>query len=187
MSIIILNLALIALLVVLIYQNIKICRQKEMLISMDKWHQMALIDELTQIPNRLAYSNKVKELESLEKFTKSVAIMLFDIDNFKKINDLCGHLEGDKILRSCAKVLCEVFSGKEHTVFRLGGDEFAVISEGIAQHQIIDKLLEIRRKEEAGLEFRISKGYAFIRNKKDFQWAFKCADEMLYADKANTN
>lgn len=187
MSIFIPGILIIALISALLYQNIRICKQNEMLTTMSKWHDMALTDALTQIPNRLAYSNKIKELEGLSQFTESVAIMLFDIDNFKSINDFRGHIEGDKTLRKCANVLSEIFSGKEHDVFRIGGDEFAVISIGLTEQQLVDKLLEIRDKEENDLDFTLSKGYAFITSQKDFQRAFKCADEMLYADKANTN
>lgn len=187
MSIFIPGILIIALISVLLYQNIRICKQNEILTTMSKWHDMALTDALTQIPNRLAYDNKVKALEIQTKLAKPISIILLDIDNFKEINDVCGHLEGDKVLRSCAKLLCEIFSEQEHTVFRLGGDEFAVVSEGFSEDRIIDKLFQIRKREEAGLEFKISKGYAFIKSQEDFQWAFKCADEMLYADKANTN
>ena len=173
--------------IALIYQSTTIRRQKAKLNHTEKWHEIALTDALTQIPNRFAFENKAKELDIQTKFKNPVFLVLFDIDNFKQINDLHGHLEGDRVLKICAKLLSEVFSEKEYEIFRIGGDEFAVISEGIPEYKIIDKLLAIRKKEESGLGFRISKGYAFIRNKNDFQCAFKHADEMLYADKANTD
>ena len=172
---------ILALTIALIYQSTTIRKQKAKLNRTEKWHEIAITDALTKIPNRFAFENKVKELD------KPVFLILFDIDKFKQINDLHGHLEGDRVLKSCAKLLSEVFFEKEYEIFRIGGDEFAVISEGISEHKIIDKLFAIRKKEESGLGFSISKGYAFITSKKDFQRAFKHADEMLYADKANTD
>lgn len=182
---------LISVMVILVFQVIYLKRklriQKQMISDLKKWHRIALTDALTQIPNRAAYSNHIEELKENITEKVNVSIVLFDIDSFKKINDTYGHLAGDKVLQRCAYMLCEVFTEPESVVYRIGGDEFAVISENISEKYIIDKLLEVRKYENSGLGFKLSKGYSYSSGKKDFLKMFDRADEMLYADKFSRN
>ena len=161
--------------------------QKQRISELTKWHKIALTDALTQIPNRAAYSNHIQVIKENINENISASIVLFDIDSFKKINDTHGHLAGDKVLQRCAYMLCKVFTKPESVVYRIGGDEFAVISQNLSEKNIIDKLLEVRKYENSGLGFTLSKGYSFSNGKKDFLKMFDRADEMLYADKFSKN
>lgn len=86
---------------------------------------LAFHDSLTGLKNRAAYEEILtKELEKNQNDT--TALIMFDLDNFKLINDYFGHDYGDELLKLVgAKV--ESVIGKNNKVFRLGGDEFAVI------------------------------------------------------------
>lgn len=173
----------VVLLICLLLDNIHTLKeQKEQISELTKWHKIALTDDLTQISNRVAYSNRIQELKNTKSSNANIAIMLFDIDDFKQINDTCGHLEGDRVLKQCAKMLDEVFSYSGCIVYRIGGDEFAVISVGASEERIISALLEIRKRENI-MGFRVSKGYALFDGKEEFSKVFRRADEMLYADK----
>lgn len=184
MSTLILAVVLTILFLLILYLISKLKMQKELILELTKWHEIALTDNLTQISNRAAYSNHIQKLKE-NTVDINIAIVLFDIDNFKQINDTCGHLAGDKVLQSCAKMLCEVFSKTGCYVYRIGGDEFAVICENISENYIIEMLLEIRKYENEKIDFKLSKGYSFLTGKKDFANMFIRADEMLYADKAS--
>lgn len=177
-AIIIFSIMLLAFLLFYIHSTRRI--QKKLTSDLAKWHKAALTDDLTQIPNRTAYSTRIQELKKYSDY-KSIAIILFDIDGFKNINDIYGHLKGDKALKQCAKVLCDTFCTSDFTVYRIGGDEFAVIAQNVSENIIKEKLSDIEARKE--LKFRISKGYSYAKGTADFSNMFQLADKMLYADK----
>lgn len=89
--------------------------------------RIARHDALTDLPNRLLFGEKMVEgLARVAEKKEAMAVMCFDLDNFKAVNDSLGHPIGDKLLQELAKRLC-VTVGDEDTIARLGGDEFAII------------------------------------------------------------
>lgn len=146
-------------------------------------YNLAFKDDLTDLFNRNAYIRDLGEYK--RKKSKALWLSIFDIDDFKTINDTHGHLFGDEVLISAAHRLCEIFDKKNNTVYRIGGDEFLVISEGISEDDLINLLLELKNIELKSADFRFSKGYSFVQNKgpETFDAAFDSADKMLYADK----
>ena len=87
---------------------------------------MASHDALTDLPNRVYFSDRMDEL--LVELGHSGApfnLLLFDLDLFKAVNDSLGHPVGDEVLKAMAQRLRQNFSG--YTVARFGGDEFAVL------------------------------------------------------------
>lgn len=146
-------------------------------------YNLAYKDDLTDLFNRNAY---IRDLEKLkrEKF-RSLWFSIFDIDNFKVLNDTKGHLYGDKILISAANRLCDIFVKKNHTVYRIGGDEFLVISKNISEDDLIDLLLKLKKAEHKNSDFRFSKGYSLVESnsRESLNIAFDNADKMLYVDK----
>ncbi len=88
--------------------------------------KLASSDTLTGLPNRsLFQANQAR----LVKKNINHALLVFDLDNFKKINDSIGHQVGDSILCQVAKRMLTL-GRKQDTVYRLGGDEFSIIIEG---------------------------------------------------------
>ena len=67
------------------------------------------------------------------------AVVIFDVNDLKKVNDTGGHQSGDQYLCNACKTVCDIF--KRSPVFRIGGDEFAVIAQG-RDYARIDQLLE---------------------------------------------
>lgn len=183
MATVILGFMVIILVCILVVEKTKLKELKEKNNELEKWRKIALVDDLTGIANRAAYSEQIQEIKKTKSSGANLAIILFDIDNFKQINDTEGHLEGDRILKACAKMLTEIFANYECCVYRIGGDEFAVIFEDIHEDSIIDALLKIKEHEEKHQDFRLSKGYSLAQGRKDFNKMFSLADEMLYADK----
>jgi diguanylate cyclase (GGDEF)-like protein len=89
--------------------------------------RIARHDALTDLPNRVLFGEKMVEgLARVAAKKEAMAIMCFDLDNFKAVNDSLGHPIGDKLLQELAKRL-SVTVDAEDTIARLGGDEFAII------------------------------------------------------------
>ncbi len=89
--------------------------------------EQAMTDPLTQLRNRRAFfENGGKCLARARRHNGDMAVMLFDIDFFKKINDTYGHQSGDEALVAVAAILTSM-SRAEDTVARMGGEEFAIL------------------------------------------------------------
>ncbi len=144
------------------------------------WHKLAITDDLTGTYNRNAY-NLYIDRNKINVKRKLRGIILFDVDDLKTINDTQGHLAGDVVLKKVAKILTEVFSSPEYSVFRIGGDEFSVLSEGVCEKIIIEHLIALKKRLKDDGDISLSKGYSMIKDNPEE--AFKYADEMLYGDK----
>ncbi|HUQ34890.1 MAG TPA: EAL domain-containing protein [Aestuariivirga sp.] len=92
--------------------------------NQDRLHQLAHFDQLTLLPNRTMF---LERLEASLVDSNSPAVLLIDLDRFKEVNDFFGHLCGDEVLRETAIRLKQCVSAADATVARLGGDEFAVL------------------------------------------------------------
>jgi diguanylate cyclase (GGDEF)-like protein len=101
----------------------------------------AHIDALTGVKNRHSYLDAEDQLDRqiAEHRAPEFAIVILDVNDLKKVNDVEGHKAGDQYLRDARKIICDIF--KHSPVFRVGGDEFAVISQG-DDYEHIDELLE---------------------------------------------
>ena len=111
----------------------------------------AEIDSLTQVANRRAFDSVVEVMRvSLDE--RRVAVLIVDVDDFKRVNDTRGHAAGDSVLRIVAGVLAaEVRSGD--IVARLGGDEFGVLLPGAspdAAYLVADRMARIISAVEGG-------------------------------------
>ncbi len=91
-------------------------------------HQLAYHDPLTGLPNRRALSESLDQLEAGAAGFARAALLIADLDRFKAVNDVHGHLSGDSLLREVAHRLSDLV-GQTGRAFRLGGDEFAVLLE----------------------------------------------------------
>ncbi len=91
-------------------------------------HRLANTDLLTGLANRAAFYNRMEEV--LLQHT-AAAVMMFDLDGFKDINDTLGHLTGDGILCEVARRL-QCMAGPQDGVSRIGGDEFALLRAGVS-------------------------------------------------------
>jgi diguanylate cyclase (GGDEF)-like protein/PAS domain S-box-containing protein len=98
--------------------------EKEMLTQIQ---ELARRDELTGLLNRKALRVALADLAAIPVIArKSIALLVFDIDNFKEVNDTQGHAAGDACLRHVARRL-QIAGGDGCTIARLGGDEFAIL------------------------------------------------------------
>ncbi|MBW1820658.1 MAG: diguanylate cyclase [Deltaproteobacteria bacterium] len=94
---------------------------------MEKLQKLAITDGLTKLHNsRSFYSQLEVEVDRFNRYKRSLALLLMDIDHFKKYNDTYGHLEGDKALVRIAQLIKSCLR-KLDSAYRYGGEEFTVI------------------------------------------------------------
>lgn len=108
-------------------------------------------DALTSLPNRGTFHARLDhEIAAAKDSGQKCAVMCFDLDRFKEVNDLFGHAAGDKVLQSVAARATAALD-KTCMVARLGGDEFAVLIPGLsnpaAAGRMADALLEALRPD----------------------------------------
>jgi len=116
---------------------------------------LANYDQLTRLPNRSLFHEHLNHaLEMAKRFDEKIALLFFDLDGFKLINDSMGHAVGDQLLQSVALRLTKILRSTDSCA-RLGGDEFAVIIERIKDKQEVIPTLE-RVLEEISRPFELN-------------------------------
>ncbi|TFV77126.1 EAL domain-containing protein [Bradyrhizobium frederickii] len=153
---------------------------------------MARHDSLTDLPNRMLFREKMSEgLNQVAVAGGAMAVLCFDLDNFKTVNDRLGHAAGDRLLRWVAARLKENV-GEHDTVARLGGDEFAVLQRGPqpqSAEKLARRLVEVIGRppplENQSIHVGASVGIAIAPDHGlDADELMKCADLALYQAKA---
>ena len=153
---------------------------------------MATHDPLTNLPNRQAFNDRLDlELSHAYRNQRQLAVMMLDLDHFKKVNDTLGHSVGDKLLQAVGKRLTGL-RRKSDTIARLGGDEFMLILPEITQYEdaerIAQELLQAVREPLVvdGHKLRISTSIGIVLYPEDADNAealVKNADIAMYRAK----
>ncbi len=161
-------------------------------LALERLHQLANYDQLTSLPNRNLFNERIAFIHTQairHKF--SYALFVIDLDNFKKINDTLGHLAGDILLNKVAKRLSEVLREAD-TLAHVGGDEFTVISSMIKDkddvaliaNKILTSLAEPFHINETELLITASIGIAtYPDDTHNPDTLFKFADIAMYQAK----
>ncbi|WP_122300853.1 diguanylate cyclase [Pseudomonas syringae] len=154
--------------------------------------QKALLDPLTGLPNRAAWSERLDyEVNAWHQRGNSLSLAMLDLDHFKRINDGYGHLAGDKVLKIIANVLSKRLRPTDF-IARFGGEEFVLLMPDSA---LADALAvgEVLREAIAACPFHfkgepvtitVSMGVAQFQPGERSDLALKRADEALYRAKA---
>ncbi len=90
-------------------------------------YQMVMCDGLTDLFNRRKFQEELdREYARSRRYGRPLSLIIFDVDHFKNINDTCGHLAGDSVLKGLARTV-KALTRQEEIVARVGGEEFAVL------------------------------------------------------------
>jgi diguanylate cyclase (GGDEF)-like protein len=139
-------------------------------------------DSLVDAYNKKGIMNILKEMVE-EPGSERFTIMLFDIDDFKRINDSQGHITGDKVLKKVARIAKENIRGFD-ILGRYGGDEFLIILPGTTLTDAMIVAERFRKSIGSEPELSVSIGVAaFPEDGKAVQEIIEVADAGLYESK----
>lgn len=153
-------------------------------------------DTLTCALNRRALEELLFDnFDSWKNANENVALIMFDVDNFKEYNDNFSHLTGDEVLKRVASLASQLCNKNMPNIFRYGGDEFFMVVVGSDRLDVLTKSLDLlrsvaklkmKRSKDEELYLTISIGVQMLSNKIDSPAEFISAvDEDLYFAKNN--
>jgi len=154
-------------------------------------HHKAMSDPLTGLPNRRAFEERAEqELARWRRFGDPLALVVWDVDDFKKINDVFGHKAGDRALALIGRILHDTLRETDF-IARYGGEEFVVLLTGAEQDAAL-KVAEMMRRnvEGAGMhshnkpvKITLSGGLAMLQAEESIEQLFERADQAMYQAK----
>ena len=159
-------------------------------ISLDAARRQALHDPLTDLGNRQLFTDRLEHALA-RRAERGTAVLYMDLDGFKGVNDVYGHLVGDAMLVEVANRISAAVR-PEDTVARFGGDEFAVLCEDVGDEVVATRIAERiissiaeRPFELAGRSLRMtpSVGVALATEEADTSGLLRRADAALYRAK----
>jgi diguanylate cyclase len=185
------------------YARDNITRLKKKIVDMEQkaqkisrqakqFEKAAMKDGLTGLFSRGAFDLKFREAiyECKEK-KKSFALIMFDVDKFKSINDTLGHIAGDKVLKKVAECLEETFR-KDDVIARYGGDEFVAfiwgVTDEMAKERVIDFKKNLKKRHfvshKAGeINLTVSAGISVFTEGDTAETVMERADKAMYSAK----
>lgn len=152
-------------------------------------------DLLTGLNNRYALDtyleDKIKLYASGAHAKRKLYLIMMDINYFKRINDMYGHIEGDEALKTVAETLKKIGSKHKSDLFiaRFGGDEFSSVFESTSENEVKKLCLEIKetlKSNTDGMKYLLTMGVGYARyTGKSMSLAsfYELADKALYDDK----
>ncbi|WP_415772462.1 GGDEF domain-containing protein [Pseudomonas sp. LB3P38] len=158
---------------------------------LEEQRQKALIDPLTGLPNRAAWSERLDhEINQWQQHGNTLLLAMLDLDHFKRINDNYGHLAGDKVLKIIASVLRKRLRGTDF-IARFGGEEFVLLMPDTVPAAGAKLLEKLRASIEAcpfhfkgePVTITISMGLTAFKPGEHSDLVLKRADQALYRAK----
>ncbi|WP_137805828.1 diguanylate cyclase [Pseudomonas sp. G(2018)] len=158
---------------------------------LEEQRQKALIDPLTGLPNRAAWSERLDhEISQWQQHGNTLMLAMLDLDHFKRINDNYGHLAGDKVLKIIATVLRKRLRGTDF-IARFGGEEFVLLLPSTVPAAGMKLLEHLRASIEAcpfhfkgeRVTITISMGLTAFKPDEHSDLVLKRADQALYRAK----
>lgn len=162
----------------------------------DRLLKLSKFDPLSDLLNRRALRDQSEKLLALSKrHNVSMAVLMLDLDDFKKYNDSFGHQQGDEAIKEQARIMKQVFKRETDILGRYGGEEFIVVLSDISKEQvekhsqaILDKWndTKLQHADEAKhpiMSCSIGVAYASKVGEISIDWLIDEADKALYEAK----
>ncbi|RJG11569.1 sensor domain-containing protein [Massilia cavernae] len=156
-------------------------------------HRMAQFDELTALPNRRLFHDRLENaLARAQRQQHRLCVLFLDLDHFKQINDMFGHAAGDAVLREVGRRLAHCVRSAD-TVARMGGDEFVVLLDDFQDPGQVPAMVE-KIRNALGQPLDIGGGRMlrplpsvgialYPEHGKDSQQLLRHADDAMYIEK----
>lgn len=161
-------------------------------VELERLRQKAMLDSLTQLPNREAWSERsYLEFQRWKRYQRSLVVAVIDIDLFKRVNDNYGHQAGDRVLKVIGNAVNKRLRDVDFFA-RYGGEEFSLLLPETEPQSALELLNRIREAiasasfhfKEKPITITISIGLTAFRGDDSIDSAFARADKALYAAKA---
>jgi len=152
----------------------------------------ATVDPLTNCYNRRALDSLItSDIFYAKRYCTDLSVIMIDLDNFKKINDVHGHHAGDAVLKEICTLLPALVRKSDYLA-RYGGEEFVLVLPDTTLYSAVKLAEKLRKKIEMhethlsdkGIKVTASFGVASLENKPDGGSLLREADERLYTAKA---
>lgn len=158
-------------------------------ITKEKLVEQTYIDDLTKLNNRKSYNENIKQLLSqYNRYKTPFSIIMYDIDDFKQVNDTYGHATGDKVLIDMSELIKSHLRDSDY-IFRIGGEEFIIL---LTETQL-DKAKSVSEKIRYSVEnnlktienqiITISIGLTEVKENDNEDTIFMRVDDLLYKSK----
>lgn len=174
-------------------EEIRFLREKvaSQSIAIEHLKRQAMEDPMTGVANRRAFERALEQsMAYYNRYGRSGALLVIDVNDFKTINDTIGHLAGDAILKHIARML-ESYTRESDMVARLGGDEFCVILREVDPKQAAEKARHLAEMiaatpcmfEGKDISVTVSIGHCNFAEANSCSRLIEMADAQMYADK----
>lgn len=152
-----------------------------------QFRRLAELDQLTGLTNKASGKQLIEDYVNNRAESEYCALIMLDVDDFKKFNDLYGHQSGDEVLKQIGLVLLDNFRATD-VLMRFGGDEFLILLKDMQNENLVRlKCEDIRRGvrkiklETADVQVSVSIGAAWIgKDTIELNDFFQAADDALY-------
>jgi diguanylate cyclase (GGDEF)-like protein len=170
-------------------------RTAELRAANERLHDLNRRDPLTGLANRRHFDEtKELELRRARRQSQPLAVLMCDVDHFKRYNDSYGHAAGDRCLCQIAELLSGLFNRSGELVTRMGGEEFVILLPGISAEQALECAQRLQaalaeqniehRESETAPYVTMSIGIAQLEvEPDDFETLMRRADDALYRAK----
>ncbi|MCR5120443.1 MAG: sensor domain-containing diguanylate cyclase [Lachnospiraceae bacterium] len=149
---------------------------------LDRLEIMGSIDSLTGVKNRNKMNSMIDDIVSGKiSMPSPYAVVFADLNGLKNVNDVHGHSDGDRILKSAAEILKKTFP--ESDVFRAGGDEFMVIATGLDEATLENRKNQVKELAAAVKDLYFAIGSHLANDNNEILQAMRMADQGMYSDK----
>jgi diguanylate cyclase (GGDEF)-like protein len=165
-------------------------------LALAKANQFAHYDDLTGLPNRRLMLDRFTQAAALaDRHRQQLALMFFDLNDFKRVNDTLGHNAGDKLLQQVAARLLSSIR-RSDTACRYGGDEFVVLFTEITDHeQVVAALKKLRVQlappyniDRHSIRLTVSNGLAiYPKDAQRFSDLMKLSDRSMLSKKTGNS
>jgi len=170
---------------------------KKLVIANAQLKKLALVDELTGLPNRRSFREFIDRMFQNNNSDLIVSVIMIDVDNFKQYNDSYGHEKGDLALIAVAKQINDLLENTDQIAIRWGGEEFIYAAFNKSKEDIIEianvirlKIMDLKIPTERSsispyITISLGTCTGIITSTKDISRIIDTADQALYVAKSN--
>ncbi|RPF55831.1 GGDEF domain-containing protein [Aquisalibacillus elongatus] len=174
-----------------LFAGILALRERKHLKEKVTFHDLSIKDHVSGLYNHRSFQNTLSKLVQAEQ---EFTLIMADIDNFKQINDECGHTIGDQVISAFGNTLTHELDKPNSFAFRYGGEEFAIILFDRQKRSIEQRIKQCNKLFQHGVnlipelknqEVTISYGVAYSYSGDEKEDLIRRADDYLYLAKSN--